>query len=169
MPPPVPHRIRPARASDAGELFTLQRAAYVGEAQRTNDTRLAPLRETLTELQAVIADPDRLILTAVGTEDGEWGHRGRLIGAARLTFTGDAVNLARIVVAPDLTGRGIGSTLLQAAHEEAARRDGVSRLELLAGAAGSDNLALYRRFGYIEVGTDHDDRGGRMSILSRPV
>ncbi len=165
---PVPHRIRPARANDAGELLTLQRAAFVSEAQRYNDALLPPLRDTVHDVQAVIDQPNRLVLVAATTENGEWGHRGRLVGAVRLTFDGVVTRLGRVVVAPDLQGRGIGSDLLEAVHEEAVARE-MERIELIAGAASSDSLALYRRFGYRESGTDRDDRGVRLAVLSRPV
>ena len=37
---------------DAGELLTLQRAAYVTEAQTHDDPGLPPLRQTLEELRS---------------------------------------------------------------------------------------------------------------------
>ena len=44
-------RIAPATAEDAGELLTLQRAAYVTEAQVYDDLRLPALVQTLDELR----------------------------------------------------------------------------------------------------------------------
>ena len=47
---------------DAGELLTLQRAAYVTEAQDHHDAFLPPLTETLQEMRARLADPHTTIL-----------------------------------------------------------------------------------------------------------
>jgi hypothetical protein len=44
-------------ADDAGELLTLQRAAYVTEAQAHNDLALPPLTQSLAELRAELNDP----------------------------------------------------------------------------------------------------------------
>ena len=43
--------------ADAGEILTLQRAAYVTEAQGHNDTMMPPLTQTLDQLRAELADP----------------------------------------------------------------------------------------------------------------
>lgn len=47
-------RISPADDGDAGELLTLQRAAFVTEAQVYGDPRLPALTETLDELRAAL-------------------------------------------------------------------------------------------------------------------
>lgn len=65
--------IAPAVAEDAGELLTLQRAAYVTEARIYGDPELPALIQTLPELQAELATATALKATA--------GHR--IIGAVR--------------------------------------------------------------------------------------
>ena len=47
-------------AEDAGEVLTLQRAAYVTEAQAHDDLNLPPLRQSLAEVAAELADPEVL-------------------------------------------------------------------------------------------------------------
>ena len=49
--------IERARPDDAGEVLTLQRAAFLCEAQRYDDPHLPMLTETLDEIAAVIAGP----------------------------------------------------------------------------------------------------------------
>ncbi len=61
---------------DAGEILTLQRAAYVTEAQAHDDPRPAAPRQTLAELRAELASAD---VTALGIRD-----RGRLVATVRL-------------------------------------------------------------------------------------
>jgi hypothetical protein len=49
-------------AQDAGEVLTLQRAAYVTEAQAHSDPHLPPLCQSLTDLATELADPGVLAL-----------------------------------------------------------------------------------------------------------
>lgn len=119
-------------AADAGELLTLQRAAYVGEAM-LYDQFLPPLFETLDEIRAVLDDPEVLVL---GIRD-----RGRLIGAARVKADGE---IARLAVAPDRQHEGLGTRLLEAAIERGGSW-------LFTGDRSEANLRLYRRHGFVET------------------
>lgn len=100
------HRLGEA---DAGELLTLQRAAYVTEAQAHGDINLPPLLETLDELLAVLRDP---ACFAWGTR-----HSGRLVAGVRALLRGDAGEVGRLVVAPDQQRRGLGRALMLALEE----------------------------------------------------
>ncbi len=55
------------READAGEVLTLQRAAYITEAQAHGGFDLPPLRQSLAELPAELADLDAF---ALGGRDG---------------------------------------------------------------------------------------------------
>ena len=91
-------------ARDAGEVLTLQRAAYVGEAM-LYDQFLPPLFETLDEVADVLASD----VTVLGLRDGP-----RLIGTVRIKPDGE---IARLAVAPDRQHEGLGTRLLAAAIE----------------------------------------------------
>ena len=69
---------------DAGEILTLQRAAYVGEAM-LYDQFLPPLHETLDEVRAALASDE---VTVLGIRDA-----GRLIGTARIKADGDCLHV----------------------------------------------------------------------------
>ncbi len=129
--------IAPAVPGDAGEVLTVQRAAYLGEAQRYDDPHLPPLTETLDEVRAAITG-DPVVLVARS------GHR--LVGSVRGTVVGRTGRVGRLSVAPDLHGNGIGRRLL--ASIEAALAGRVARFELFTGAGSEANLRLYRSFGY---------------------
>lgn len=161
---PIPHSIREARANEAGELFTLQRAAYTAEAQSLRDPFLPQLVESLEDVARRIAATDHTVLVAITNEEGEWGHRFRLIGSVHLHQVGEVVHFTRLVIAPDLVSRGIGSTLLTAVISFAERSPGVSSLSLDAEGGTSENLAIYRRFGFADA-SGRDARGLR--ILTR--
>ncbi|HCT15732.1 MAG TPA: hypothetical protein DIW82_13360 [Corynebacterium nuruki] len=95
--------------ADAGELLTLQRAAYITEAAAHDDFSLPPLTQTLGELEWELGDSD---VTCLGVRDGH-----RLVGSVRLRRSGSVVELGRLIVAPDQQGRGTGSLLLARSEE----------------------------------------------------
>lgn len=131
--------IEPGHPADAGELITVQRAAYLGEAQRYGTPFLPPLTESPEE---VFANGVTVLVARLTS--------GRLVGSVRGTAGGDTWFVQRLAVAPDLHGRGIGSRLLDAI--EALAPAGTTRCELDTGARSEANLRLYRRHGYAEVG-----------------
>lgn len=127
-------RIGPA---DAGEVLTVQRAAFVSEALIYGDADMPPLTQTLEELRAELA------------ECGGWVARqdGRLVGAIRTRETPDLLLIGRIAIAPDMQGQGIGRQLLQAAEDDS----DAPEAELFTGSLSEANLQLYQRCGYVET------------------
>jgi GNAT superfamily N-acetyltransferase len=127
-----------AEPADAGELLTVQRAAYLAEAALYNDFSLPPLHESVEEIRAAIARVTVLKAVA-GT---------RIVGAVRGRAEGGTCHVGRLAVAPDLQGNGIGTALLRAIEQ---RFPGVPRFELFTGGRSEDNLRLYRRLGYVDL------------------
>jgi ribosomal protein S18 acetylase RimI-like enzyme len=132
--------IRRAAADDAGEILTVQRAAYVTEAQLYGDPFLAPLVEPLEQVRALFDDPDTVVLKAV--------EGSRLVGAVRAKVREGTCLVGRLVVAPDRQGRGVGAALMTAVEAEMAGR--ATALVLFTGHLSAANLRLYRRLGYTE-------------------
>lgn len=126
---------------EAGEILTLQRAAYVTEAPLHGDVNLPPLTQTLTELVAEIESPQVTV----------WGYRdaSRLLASTRIEIAHDVAQLRRTAVAPDVQGRGLGSAFLR--WVENLLPASVSAVELFTGEHSEANLRLYRRLGYAEV------------------
>ena len=126
---------------DAGEMLTLQRAAYVTEAQLHDDVNLPPLTQTLEEIVAELERPDVIA----------WGFRedGRLVGSIRALVDGAEAELRRSAVAPDRQGNGIGTALFT----EAERRlpPAVETVTLFTGEFSVRNIELYRRLGFAET------------------
>lgn len=127
--------------ADAGEILTLQRAAYVTEARLHDDVNLPPLTQTLAELVAEIDDPKVTV----------WGYRdaSRLIASTRVEIDQDVAHLRRTAVAPDKQGRGMGTALL--GWVEHLLPSSVSAVELFTGEHSEANLRLYRRLGYADM------------------
>jgi ribosomal protein S18 acetylase RimI-like enzyme len=123
---------------DAGEVLTLQRAAFVTEAQAHQDPHLPPLTQTLADLRAELS----------GRDCHGWGIRdaSRLVACVRAHVSNDTAELARLVVAPDRQGQGIGTRLLLAAEELLPPH--VRTISLATGQHSQANLRLYRRHGY---------------------
>lgn len=147
---------------DAGEMLTLQRAAYVTEAQAHRDPDLAPLRQSLEDLANELADPEVL---ALGLRD----HALRLVAAVRVRVRAAAptvAELGRLTVAPDRQGEGLGSRLL-AVVEQRLPTD-VAELRLFTGERSPGNLRLYSRLGYIETHRTFTPAGYALVHLAKP-
>lgn len=157
MDPALAVTVRRAVDGDAGELLTVQRAAFVTEAQRYDDPHLPPLREDLTGVRAAIAG--QLVLVAV---DG-----GRLVGSVRVRLEAGVGHVGRLAVAPDRQGRGTGTRLLAALEDELPEE--VHELRLFTGADSLDTVARYERAGYVRCGQGVDDRGVGLVHLAKPV
>jgi GNAT superfamily N-acetyltransferase len=131
--------------SAAGELFTLQQAAYVSEARAAGTVEIPPLQEGVAELLVRLADP------AITT----WGlyEHGRLLAAVRCSLpSAELAFIGRLGVVPDLARQGLGSAMLRFA--EARLPAGVRRVELVTGIRSLGNHALYHRHGYTMVERD---------------
>ena len=145
LPPVAANPINPLRlgGADAGEVLTLQRAAYVTEAQAHQDLAMPPLTQTLGQLRAELAEP---AVTAWGIRAG-----GRLVASVRVRLTGsETAEVGRLVVAPDQQGQGLGSGLLRAAEDRLP--PAVTAIRLFTGEHSHANLRLYERLGYRETG-----------------
>jgi len=128
---------------DAGEVLTVQRAAFVSEALIYGTADMPPLVQTLEELEAELRDADG------------WVARidGRLVGAIRTREESDLLLIGRIAIAPDQQGSGIGRALLEAAESHS----GAAEAELFTGSLSEANIRLYEHCGYVE--TQRVDQG----------
>jgi tRNA (guanine37-N1)-methyltransferase len=119
--------IRTATRADAGELVTLQWACWD-----------PPLRETLPQMVASLEDATTFVLRSAG----------RLVGSVRCVLDPDdrAWDMSRLMVAPDLWGRGLGRALL--AHAEGAAPEAASSYRLVVAADNDRAVRMYRRAGY---------------------
>jgi ribosomal protein S18 acetylase RimI-like enzyme len=142
---------------DAGELLTLQRAAYASEARLYGDPELPALTQTLEELAAELASVTAWKAVA--------GHR--IVGAVRGRIAGRVLHVGRLTVAPDWQGRGVGSRLLAAVERG---HDGtVDTAALFTGHLSASNLALYVRRGYVEHRREEVRPGLVLVHLTKPL
>ncbi|WP_328613660.1 GNAT family N-acetyltransferase [Amycolatopsis sp. NBC_00355] len=128
--------ITEARSDDGPELLVLQRCCWVQEAILNDTLDIPALHETLEDLR------DWTKKWSVWTlRDGH-----RLVGAVRARLDGDRWELGRLMVAPDLAGRGLGRRLLE--HAEAQAPAHVRTFVLFTGARSARNIRMYERAGY---------------------
>ncbi|MGK2874565.1 MAG: GNAT family N-acetyltransferase [Nocardioides sp.] len=78
---------------------------------------------------------------------------GRLIGAVRGRLDAETWEIGRLMVAPDLQGRGLGRRLLE--HIQAVADPAATSFRLAVGAGSTDDLRMYRRAGF-RVGRPRD-------------
>ena len=149
--------IRPIHPDDAGEVLTLQRAAFVSEAQIYRDPDMPVLTQTLDEVRSELEE--NLGCVAL--------RGSRIVGAARARTDGALLLIGRIAIAPDQQGEGIGSMLL-AALEERGRQAGCTEAELFTGSLSEANLRLYQREGYRESERVPGD-GSDQIFLRKPL
>ncbi|HET9501004.1 MAG TPA: tRNA (guanosine(37)-N1)-methyltransferase TrmD [Marmoricola sp.] len=145
--------IGPVQPADAGELLTLQRACWLQELEANPDADIPALREELDQLRRWILTDTVLVARSAG----------RLVGAVRARLDSDgAWDIGRLMVAPDLQGRGLGRVLLQ--RIEAAAPPDVRQFTLFTGARSEANLRRYKRAGYRLVG---EVGGGAVRLSKR--
>jgi ribosomal-protein-alanine N-acetyltransferase len=76
---------------------------------------------------------------------------GVLVGYGVLMMTVDEAELLNITIVPEYQRRGLGSVLLDQLFD-VARSHGAMRMLLEVRPSNESGLALYRRFGFAEIG-----------------
>jgi tRNA (guanine37-N1)-methyltransferase len=127
---------RPATRADAGELLTLQRACWVEEALANDMWDVPALHEPLETVEAELRRWTTFVLRS----------EGRLVGSVRGRLAGAEWLIGRLMVAPDLRGRGLGRWMLE--QVMAAAPQEATRLGVMTGARSEANLRMYHRAGF---------------------
>jgi tRNA (guanine37-N1)-methyltransferase len=130
--------VRLATTADAGELFTLTRACWLQELWANPGVVIPALEESFEDSVRGIAQWTTFVARA----------GGRIIGSTRGRLAGDGTvwDVGRVMVAPDLQGRGLGRYLLELI--EGAAPAEATTYELWTGAKSVDNIRMYKKAGY---------------------
>ncbi|MBM6404755.1 tRNA (guanosine(37)-N1)-methyltransferase TrmD [Phycicoccus sp. CSK15P-2] len=137
--------VRPAVPADVPELHVLQLACWVPEAQRARSWEIPAHVESLEDVARGLTEWTTWVarLPSAGTAPG------RLVGAVRgRVRAGDAAvwETGRLMVAPDLRGRGLGRALLALA--EAGAPGSVTTFWVNTALVSEANIRRYKRAGY---------------------
>jgi tRNA (guanine37-N1)-methyltransferase len=131
--------VRPAVHADAGELYTLQRACWLQELEANPGVEIPALRESLDDVRRGLGEWTVMVAREPTS--------GRLVGAVRGRVDPHGEwDIGRVMVAPDLQGRGLGRALLELV--EALAPADVTTYVLFTGAGSTDNLRMYKKAGF---------------------
>lgn len=135
--------VRAAVPADAGELYTLQRACWLQELEANPGVEIPALRESLDDVRRGLGEWTVMVAREPSS--------GRLVGAVRGRVDrhfdpAGEWDIGRIMVAPDLQGRGLGRALLELV--EALAPAEVESYVLFTGAGSVANLRMYRKAGF---------------------
>lgn len=147
--------LRRITKDDAGEVLTVQRAAFVSEALIYGSADMPPLTQTVEQLRAEISENDGWVATV----------DGRLVGAIRAVQDDELLLIGRIAIAPDMQGEGIGRALLEAAENGST----ASESELFTGSLSEANIRLYESCGYVETRRVPQDDGTEQVFLRKTL
>ncbi|MBP6997628.1 MAG: tRNA (guanosine(37)-N1)-methyltransferase TrmD [Phycicoccus sp.] len=128
-----------ACAGDVAELLVLTRACWVPEADLAGSTRMPPLQEGPKDLAASLSSWHTYVVRSAGRLVAS--VRGRVRPGDESTW-----ETGRLMVAPDLQGRGLGRDLL--ALSESVAPASVRTLWINTGVASERNQRMYRKAGY---------------------
>ncbi len=128
--------IRAATAADAEPVRSVVDAAYGHYIARIGK----PPGPMLDDYAKRIADQQTWVLV----------DNGRIVGILVLEQRPLGLLLDNIAVLPDSQGKGFGRALIGFAEAEARRR-GFDEIHLYTHALMSENIALYRRVGFVET------------------
>ena len=145
--------IRPAVLADHAAVTSIVASAYARYVPRIG-----------REPGPMLDDYDRLI------RDGRvhvLERDGRVCGLVVLVPEPGVMLLHNVAVSPDLQGQGLGRTLLDFA-ERAARQAGLPSIRLYTHEMMSENIALYRRCGFVETHRA-EEQGLRRVFMSKPL
>jgi GNAT superfamily N-acetyltransferase len=145
--------VRRARPEEAGAVGALVEAAFARHVAAVG-RRPAPMDD---DHAARIAAGEQYVSDAV---DGG-GVEGL---ASSIVLVDEAGHLVvnNVAVAPGMQGRGLGRALLEFAEAEARRR-GRPEVRLHTNAAMADNIVMYPKLGYTQVG--REAQGGFQRVL----
>ena len=140
--------VRVATPADAPELLVLQRACWAPEGRVSGSWGIPPLDESLEEVVAGLGAWTTYAVRAASAS----GSPGRLVASVRGRVRPEDPTVwetGRLMVAPDLQGRGLGRELLALA--EATAPASVTTFWVNTGVVSEDNQRRYRRAGYRPV------------------
>ncbi len=133
-------QIAEAQPSQWGELFTLQRAAFVDAAMMPGHPTVPALLETYDSFRERHEHSTTLIAL----------EGGRIIGAVSAHLCEPHPEIERLMVAPDYRGQGIAPRLMSAIEYRLAT-DGHAATRIVVSGIDVDNLPLYERLGFAAI------------------
>ena len=146
--------IRPAEPADQAAVEAIVRAAYAVYIPRVGK----PPGPMLDDYAKLIADGAVSVIEEAGEE---------IAALIVLIPRRDHLLLDNIAVRPDRQGKGFGRALIEHAEREALRL-GLREIRLYTHEKMTENIALYKRIGFVETGRRREAGYDRV-FMSKPL
>jgi ribosomal-protein-alanine N-acetyltransferase len=142
--------ISAARLDDLEAVLTLEESGFGAGERWSRDSWLAELEH-----------PERLVLV-------RHDARGQVIGVASVSLVEDLADLLRVVVAPEVRGRGVGGSLVRAGMEWA-KASGARRMLLEVRPDNAPAVRTYEKLGFTTLDRRRDYYGTGADALVMAV
>ncbi|KAH0379899.1 hypothetical protein KCU92_g7875, partial [Aureobasidium melanogenum] len=144
------------------DLITLAYTSYI---TRLNGKKPAPMT---ADYVALIDSSCLYILSASFPSSVSASASSAILGciSLELNTTGEALEINNLAVSPTAQGKGYGKLLMKFA-EDVAKKKGVKKLELYTNVKMVENLVLYKKLGYEEVGRWSEDGFERVFFVKK--
>jgi GNAT superfamily N-acetyltransferase len=119
----------------ARTLIGIQHAAYALEATLIDDDRIPALHEDVDDLRSAA-----LLWLAAFVDR-------RLVGAVGWSENDEELDVDRLVVAPEMHRRGVGSALIR----EVLQRAGIRRIVVSTGRDNAPATSMYEQLGFVHM------------------
>lgn len=147
-------KVLEAMKYDLEEILKLQYLAYQSEAELHQNYKIPPLVQTLSEVEN---EYEKGVILKGVMEDGT------IIGSVRGYTEGNTLYIGKLIVHPDMQGKGYGKQLLSSI--EALYPD--YRYELFTSSKSIRNLGLYESRGYVRFLEKEAGSGLRIIYLEK--
>jgi GNAT superfamily N-acetyltransferase len=139
---------------DLGAILEMQYLAYQSEAKLLNNSKISPLVQTLSEVES---EYEKGVILKGVTEDGT------IIGSVRGYTEGNTLHIGKLIVHPDMQGKGYGKQLLSSIEDLYPDH----RYELFTSSKSTRNLGLYESRGYVRFREKEAGPGLKMIYLEK--
>jgi ribosomal protein S18 acetylase RimI-like enzyme len=123
-----------ATVLDASEILSLQKLAYLSEAELYGNYDIEPLKQSVSDIEK--AFEDHLVLKYVDNR--------KIVGSVKAYETEGTCYIGKLMVHPDFQNRGIGKKLMKEIEQLFAD----CRYELFTGSKSTKNISFYEKLGY---------------------
>lgn len=127
-------KIERALVKDAEEILSLQKLAYLSEAEIYGNNKIEPLTQSIEDL--VSAFKNSIFLKCVEND--------KIIGSVKATEKEGICYIGKLMVHPNYQNKGIGKRLMKEIESLFADLD----FELFTGSKSNKNISFYESIGY---------------------
>ena len=127
--------VRKAIKDDIEKILTVQKKAFLFQANKYNDHDMPPMQETY---EGVLDDLNKHLIFVAIVNSG-------IVGSVRIIKSNDEAEIKRLSVDDDYHDNGIGQMLIKVSEMQYPE---LKRIWLLTGSKSYKSIALYKKLGY---------------------